>query len=216
MRIGLFGGTFNPIHFGHLRSAEEIRESFQLEQIVFIPSAVPPHKEGSGIICPNHRAKMVETAIKENPGFSLSDIEIIRPGKSYSIETIDHFNRNYGSDSTLFFIMGMDAFAEIATWKDYKDLFSICNFIVTTRPGCTIFHPADMLPSGMAGEFSYVSEESRFVHASAFSLFIKEVTSLDISSSLIRKRIKENRSVRYFLPQAVIDYIYQNGLYRDF
>ncbi|MDY7034395.1 MAG: nicotinate-nucleotide adenylyltransferase [Thermodesulfobacteriota bacterium] len=213
MRIGLFGGTFNPIHFGHLRSAEEIRESFQLGQVVFIPSAIPPHKASENIICPNHRAEMVKIATEGNSYFSVSEIEIERQGKSYSIETIDHFSTTYYPDVTLFFIMGIDAFSEIDTWKDYRSLFSRCNFVVTTRPGHVLSNPADMIPADIRNEFSYMSDESRFIHLSDFSVYMRDVTSMDISSTVIREKIKENRSIRYFLPDMVINYIEKHRLY---
>ena len=215
MRIGLFGGTFNPIHLGHLRSAEEIRESFQLQRVVFIPSANPPHKEEKDIISSIHRIKMVNLAIEGNPGFSASDIEIKRPGKSYSIETVDHFNREYGSDSTLFFIIGMDAFADIVTWKDYVDLFSLCNFVVTTRPGYAVTDLESILPSKVIGDFFPVPKEDRFAHISNFSLYFQDISPLDISSSLIREMIKKNKSVQYLLSENVIRYIKLHGLYKD-
>ncbi len=215
MQIGLFGGTFNPIHLGHLRSAEEIQESLQLQQIVFIPSANPPHKEGRDIISPLHRIEMVNLAIAGNPAFSASEIEIRRPGKSYSIETIDRFKEMQGSGLTLFFIMGMDAFTEIVTWKDYVSLFYRCNFVVTTRPGYAVTSLETILPSDVAGEFFYIPEEDRFSHISNFSLYFRDITPLNISSSVIRRRIKEKKSVRYLLPQAVVEYIKLHGLYKD-
>ncbi|RJP59591.1 MAG: nicotinate-nucleotide adenylyltransferase [Deltaproteobacteria bacterium] len=215
LRVGLFGGTFNPIHLGHLRSAEEVRELFNLQQVIFIPSANPPHKQGKNIISPIHRMEMVNLAIEGNQGFSVSDIEIKRHGKSYSIETIDYIRKIHGSDLILFFIMGIDAFTEISTWKDYINLFSRCNFVVTTRPGYSLTNLGTVLPPDVAGNFSYSSEEDRFIHASNFSLYFRDITHLDISSSAVRKRIKENMSIRYLLPEKVIEYIKGHGLYKD-
>jgi len=215
LRVGLFGGTFNPIHLGHLRSAEEIRELFNLQRVIFIPSANPPHKQGKDIISPIHRMEMVNLAIEENQNFSVSDIEIKRPGKSYSIETIDHIRKIHGSDLALFCIMGIDAFTEISTWKDYINLFSCCNFVVTTRPGYSLINLGTVLPADVAEDFSYLPEEDRFIHASNFSLCFRDITHLDISSSVVRKKIKENRSTRYLLPEKVIEYIKQHGLYKD-
>ncbi|PIX25477.1 MAG: nicotinate-nicotinamide nucleotide adenylyltransferase [Deltaproteobacteria bacterium CG_4_8_14_3_um_filter_43_13] len=215
LRVGLFGGTFNPIHLGHLRSAEEVREFFNLQRVIFIPSANPPHKQGKDIISPIHRMEMVNLAIEGNQGFSVSDIEIKRRGKSYSIETIDHIRKIHGSDLTLFFIMGIDAFTEISTWKDHINLFSCCNFVVTTRPGYSLINLGTVLPADVAEDFSYLPEEDRFIHASNFSLCFRDITHLDISSSVVRKKIKENRSTRYLLPEKVIEYIKQHGLYKD-
>jgi nicotinate-nucleotide adenylyltransferase len=158
---------------------------------------------------------MVNLAIEGNQGFSVSDIEIKRHGKSYSIETIDYIRKIHGSDLILFFIMGIDAFTEISTWKDYINLFSRCNFVVTTRPGYSLTNLGTVLPPDVAGNFSYSSEEDRFIHASNFSLYFRDITHLDISSSAVRKRIKENMSIRYLLPEKVIEYIKGHGLYKD-
>lgn len=215
MRIGLLGGTFNPIHAGHLRSAEEIRELFHLRRIVFIPSAIPPHKDEMGIISSSHRIEMVNLAIQGNPNFSTSDIEIKRPGKSYSIETINHFKTMHGSELELFFIMGIDAFMDISTWKDYESLFFCSNFVVTTRPGYQRIKLEGILPFEVARDFSYHPQEDRFIHTSNLSLYFRDITHLDISSSMIRKRIEGGLSIRYLLPERVIEYIKVNGIYRD-
>ena len=109
-RIGLFGGTFNPIHYGHLRSAQEIRDWLNLVQVIFIPASDPPHKEKKDILPASQRAAMVRLAIADNPRFSLSDVEIQRPGKSYSVETVAYFHRHLGEEAELYFILGLDAF----------------------------------------------------------------------------------------------------------
>ncbi|MFH1625035.1 MAG: nicotinate-nucleotide adenylyltransferase [Pseudomonadota bacterium] len=215
MRVGLFGGTFNPIHLGHLRAAEEIRESFELQQVIFIPSAIPPHKEAKKIVSPLHRIEMVNLAIKGNRSFSASDIEIKRSGKSYSIETVDHITRIHGWGLNSFFIMGIDAFRDITTWKDYIDLFSSCNFVIMTRPRYNEINLEDVLPPEVVRDFRYVRPEDRFVHISNSSLYFRHITHLDISSSIIRKRIKENRSVQYLIPDEVLEYIKLHGLYKD-
>ncbi len=134
MRIGIMGGTFNPIHYGHLNSAAEITGMFRLEKVIFIPTFIPPHKNVKDIIEPQHRLKMTELAVESDPGFSVSSIEIDRKGLSYSIETINELKRIYSREVELFFIMGIDAFLEIHSWKDVKGLFQSCNFIVSTRP----------------------------------------------------------------------------------
>ncbi|MDY6854995.1 MAG: nicotinate-nucleotide adenylyltransferase [Thermodesulfobacteriota bacterium] len=215
MRIGLFGGTFNPIHVGHLRSAEEIRELFRLRQIVFVPSAIPPHKDEMEIISPFHRIEMVNLAIEDNPVFSSSDVEIKRPGKSYSIETINHFKTMHSSDLELFFIMGIDTFKDISTWKDYGSLFSCSNFVVTTRPGYQRPKLEGILPLEVVRDFSYYPEEDRLIHISSLSIYFRDITHLDISSSMIRRRIEGGSSIRYLLPERVIEYIQVNGIYRD-
>ena len=172
MRIGIFGGTFNPIHVGHLRVAEEIRERFDLKRVIFIAAAVPPHKEVEGGIPGEHRMEMVRLAISGNPHFSLSDIELKRPGKSYSIATIQFFRQKYGSDSEMFFVLGMDAFLEIGTWKSFQKLFSLCHFIVMTRPGFDKPFSVRILPPEIADAFVYDEGGGRFIHRNGYSIHL--------------------------------------------
>ena len=214
MRIGIFGGTFNPIHLGHLRAAEEIRERFDLERIIFIAAAVPPHKEVENGIPGEHRMEMVRVAISGNPYFSPSDIELKRPGKSYSIGTIQFLKERYGSDSDMFFILGMDAFLEIGTWKSFQELFSLCHFIVMTRPGFDQPFSATILPPEIADAFVYDEGGGRFIHRDGYSIYLQGVTFLDISSTKIREAVRKGRSVRYLLPREVERYIKRHHFYR--
>jgi nicotinate-nucleotide adenylyltransferase len=214
VRIGIFGGTFNPIHLGHLRAAEEIRERFNLKRIIFIAAAVPPHKAVEGGISGEHRMEMVRLAISGNPHFSLSDIELKRPGRSYSIGTIQLFRQRYGSDLELFFILGMDAFLEIGTWKSFQELFSLCHFIVMTRPGFDKSYTATILPPEIADAFAYDEGENRFIHHDGYSVYLQGVTFLDISSTKVREEIDKGRSIRYLLPRKVERYIKQHHFYR--
>ena len=214
MRIGIFGGTFNPIHLGHLRAAEEIRERFDLERVIFIAAAVPPHKEVESGITGEHRMEMVRAAISGNPYFSPSDIELKRPGKSYSIGTIQFLKERYGSDSDMFFILGMDAFLEIGTWKSFQELFSLCHFIVMTRPGFDKPFSATILPPEIADAFVYDEGGDRFIHRDGYSIYLQGVTFLDISSTKIREEVRKGRSVRYLLPPEVERYIKRHHFYR--
>ena len=214
MRIGIFGGTFNPIHLGHLRAAEEIRERFDLERVIFIAAAVPPHKEVENGIPGEHRMEMVRVAISGNPYFSPSDIELKRPGKSYSIGTIQFLKERYGSDSDMFFILGMDAFLEIGTWKSFQELFSLCHFIVMTRPGFDQPFSATILPPEIADAFVYDEGGGRFIHRDGYSIYLQGVTFLDISSTKIREAVRKGRSVRYLLPREVERYIKRHHFYR--
>ena len=134
MKIGLFGGTFDPIHWGHLRSAEEVREAFALDRVLLIPAASPPHKKRQPTTSPGDRLKMVRLAIAKNPSFAVSTVEISRRGKSYSVDTIRHFAARWPKDA-LYFILGLDAFREIGSWKDFQEIFPLCHFIVISRPG---------------------------------------------------------------------------------
>jgi nicotinate-nucleotide adenylyltransferase len=214
VRIGIFGGTFNPIHVGHIRAAEEIREKYDLERVIFIAAAVPPHKEVEGGIQGERRMEMVRLAISGNPHFSVSDIELKRPGKSYSISTIQFFRQKYGADSEIFFILGMDAFLEIGTWKSFQELFSLCHFIVMTRPGFDKPLSDTMLPPEIADAFVYDGGGGRFIHRNGYSIYLQEVTFLDISSTKIREEVSKGRSIRYLLPTEVERYIKRHHFYR--
>jgi nicotinate-nucleotide adenylyltransferase len=210
--MGLFGGTFNPIHLGHLRGAEEIRETFGLEKVIFIPAAIPPHKEMGGMMDASHRLEMVRLAVSTNPYFSISDIELKRSGKSYSIDTIRYFREIH--QGPLFFILGRDAFLEIETWKEFKTLFSLCHFIVMARPGSQEKGHVSTLPGGLTFYFKYNPAAEAWVHASGNDLSLKEITFLDISSTKVRLLMERGESIRYLIPTEVEAYIREKGLYQ--
>ena len=210
--MGLFGGTFNPIHLGHLRGAEEIREVFNLEEVIFIPSSIPPHKITEKVIEGKHRLEMVKLATSGNPYFSNSDIELSRPGKSYSVDTIQYFRRGY--QDALFFILGRDAFLEIETWKEFQSLFYLSHFIVMTRPGFQENRLPSPLPETLVPNFRYHPDERVWIHLSGSMLYFREISFLDISSTKIRELIEQGKSVRYLIPTAVEAYIQKHGLYR--
>ncbi len=210
-RVGLFGGTFNPIHLGHLRGAEEIRESLQLEEVIFIPAALPPHKEREGMIDALVRLEMARLAARSNPFFSVSDTELKRKGKSYSIDTIRHFKGV--RQASFFFIVGEDAFLEIETWREFKNVFSLCHFVVMTRPGSKNERGPE-LPGSLSPFFRYDPVEGTWVHLSGNRLFLREITSLDISSTRIRGRVARGESIKYLVPAEVEAYIQERNLYR--
>ena len=214
VRVGLFGGTFNPVHWGHLRAAEEIRERHNLERVIFIPTNISPHKASRELIAAHHRLHMLDRAIKNNPYFVTSDVELQRCGESYSVETISYFRQTAQEELTPFFILGLDAFLEINTWKNFRELFSLCNFIVMTRPGYEVSKTEQLIPSEIMPDFSYKPDEKRFIHSSQFSTYITEITALDISSHAIRTHIKNSRSVKYLVPEAVETYIEEHNFYR--
>ncbi|HMA67886.1 MAG TPA: nicotinate (nicotinamide) nucleotide adenylyltransferase, partial [Desulfosalsimonadaceae bacterium] len=134
LRAGLFGGTFNPVHMGHLRVAEEVRSAFELDPVYFIPAKIPPHKSSSGLADAGKRYEMLTRAVASNPGFRVSDLEIRRSGRSYTIDTVEAFQREAGGEAALYLLMGLDAFLEINTWKDYGALLEKIACIVMTRP----------------------------------------------------------------------------------
>jgi nicotinate-nucleotide adenylyltransferase len=211
-KIGLFGGTFNPIHLGHLRGAEDIRESFGLDRVIFLPAAIPPHKVTKNVIDPLPRMEMVKLATVANPFFSVSDVEMKRSGNSYSIDTLRTF-RERQADS-FYFILGQDAFAEIETWKEYHELFFLCNFIVMAPSGFEKTSPGAQLPAVLTSSFHYNQEDRVWHHESGHTLHFKEITFLDISSTRIRELIENGKSVKYLVPSEVEAYIQAHGLYQ--
>lgn len=211
-RMGLFGGTFNPIHLGHLRGAEEIRESFDLTEVVFIPASIPPHKKMKGVMDASHRLEMTRRAIATNPCFSVSDIELKRSGKSYSIDTIRYFKGIH--PGSLYFILGEDAFLEIETWREFQSLFSLCHFIVMARPKSKEKGSFTELPAGLAPFFEEDRSKGTWTHASGNYLYWKEITLFDISSTQVRQLINREASIRYLIPTEVEAYIHEKGLYR--
>ena len=215
MGIGIMGGTFNPIHFGHLRAAEEVAESLQLQQVIFIPAAKPPHKSEVGLVSFDHRWQMMELATAGNPLFVLSDLEHQRPGISYSVETLTQLAKDRGGREEHYFILGLDAFLELPTWKRYRELFSLCHFVVVARPGFTPEALATMLNTQVSDGYSFDFEVQGYLHPSLNNVYYREVTLLDISSSTIRRLLAEGGTVRYLLPKKVEEYIQQHGLYQQ-
>lgn len=214
MKIGLFGGTFDPIHWGHLRSAEEVREAFSLDRVIFVPAADPPHKKRRPTTSPRERLEMVRLAIAKNPGFSVSAVEISRPGKSYSIDTLRYFCARKPRDS-LYFVLGLDAFREIATWKDFHEIFRLCHTVVTSRPGCAEPMSLEGMPVAVRRVFCYDRAQDFYRHESGTCLFFLKITEIAISASDIRNRLKEGKSIRYLVPPDVESYIRTKGLYRS-
>jgi len=213
MKWGLLGGTFDPIHLGHLRCAEEIRESFGLEKVLFVPAARPPLKRTDITPFPD-RLKMIRLAIRGNQALDVSAVEGRRKGRSYSIDTVRYFLDLHGKGLELFFVLGQDAFQDIRLWKDWEELLSLCHFVVMTRPGYGKEDLHDILTPGLAARYRYTRNRKAFRGPAGTFIFFRSVSFLDISSTGIRKRLAEGKSVRYLLPQRVIDYIFKNSLYQ--
>lgn len=214
MNIGLMGGTFNPVHLAHLRIAEEARESFGLDRVLFIPAGDPPHKPLAGEIPFSQRCEMVQLAIAGNPAFELSDIEGQRGGKSYSIDTISLFRAQRPGDE-LFFIIGSDSFFEIGLWHRYAEIFRLCNLIVVERPGRPVTDPLSALPVAIRGEFSYTSESHRLQHESGPIVHFLKGCPLDISSTDIRQLLASGRSITYLVSSTVEAYITTQRIYTE-
>jgi nicotinate-nucleotide adenylyltransferase len=207
-RIGLLGGTFDPVHVAHLRTAEEVREALALDRVEFVLSATPPHKSAGTQASVEHRAQMLALAIADHPQFARNLCELDRDGASYSIDTIRVVQARE-PEAALTFVIGADAFAEIATWKDYADIFSLCDFCVISRPGA----PASQLPIAVENAFCYDRNRGVYVHRSGRALQFLPVTALMISASDIRERCRKGLSIRYLVPSTVATYIAAHGLY---
>ena len=192
MKLAIMGGTFNPPHLGHLICAEEVHDHFKFDKVIFVPSARPPHKDDSEIPDAQHRYMMTVLATRGNPHFEVSRIELDRPGRSYSIETVREFKREYGQAAEIYWIVGADSVLDMFIWKDVDELLSICNFLAINRPG-----------------YDLKQADQRFLKK--VQLF--KVTNVDISASEIRRRLRHGQSIKYLVPPDVESYIYENGLY---
>ncbi|MDT8441629.1 MAG: nicotinate-nucleotide adenylyltransferase [Desulfuromonadales bacterium] len=212
-RVGILGGTFNPIHVAHLRIAEEVREACDLEEILFLPAADPPHKPVAGAVLFRHRLAMVAAAIADHPAFRCSDIEAQRHGKSFSVDTLDLL-RARQPDCDFYFIIGLDSWRDLTSWKEYARLFQLANLVVTARPGIEIGDPLALLPVAVRQEFCYSAEASAIRHRSGHLLIFLTETRLDISSTVIRAKLARGESIRYLVPDPVARYLTTHGLYQ--
>lgn len=220
-KIGIFGGTFNPIHFGHLRAAVEIREGFGLDAVYLIPSASPPHKDHAHLAPAADRMAMVRGAIEGHPGLRSSDLELRREGPSFTIDTVCTFRKHLPEEAWLYLIMGLDAFLEIETWKSYQDLLHIIPLIVINRPDHqgrlqpTVNHAVkELLTQGALQGYECALETPCFTHCEKQPIFTFNVTGLNISATHIREQIRHQKAIDFLVPDSVRQYIDAKGLYR--
>lgn len=193
MKIGVLGGTFNPVHAGHLILAEELREKLRLDKVIFIPTFIPPHKKTRDIAAAAQRLAMVRLAIRGNPCFSVSDVEIRRKGASYTIDTIRQLKKTFPRDE-LVFIIGSDLLQYLDEWKDIGEVTKLVKFVVATRPGFPL-------------------ENLRTVSARYTNISTVPIRAVDISGFQVRECIRKGRSFRYLVPEAVHRYIVKNKVY---
>lgn len=220
-KIGIFGGTFNPIHLAHLRTAVEIREGFGLDAVYLIPSASPPHKGRADLAPAADRMAMVQAAIAGHSGLRTSDIELKRQGPSFTIDTVCAFRRYLPEDTWLYLILGLDAFLEIETWKSYQDLLHTIPLIVVNRPDAQgRLQPSvsravsDLMSQGALEGYTCSMDTPCFTHCEKQPIFTFKVTAMTISASHIRGQIRQNRAIDFLVPEAVRAYIDAKGLYR--
>jgi nicotinate-nucleotide adenylyltransferase len=211
--IGIFGGTFNPIHLGHLRAAEEVREAEGLDEIRLVPAAAPPHKEARGLVAASHRLRMVELAVAGVPGLCASAIELARAGASYSIDTLRAVRAEVGPDPRLVFVLGHDAFRDFHTWKEHAAIFGLCDVVVVTRPPWPERLAVEEIPVAAREAFWYDPASESLRHQSGHVLNLQRITALDISAAAIRARLAAGRSIRFLVPPVVEAYIAEHGLY---
>ncbi len=202
-RIGVIGGTFDPIHFGHLFAAEEARHCFNLEEVVFVPTGNPPHKEAGPDLSAEDRYLMTEMATADNPSFRVSRIETDREGLSYTLDTMRALRAEYGKNTVMYFITGADAILEIMTWKEPEQILEECSIIAATRPGYDLARLEKALPP---------AERKR--RETDPRVFVLEIPPLAISSTDIRQRVAEGRPIRYLVPESVVQFIVKNGFYK--
>lgn len=213
MKIALMGGTFNPIHLGHLRVAEEVRERLGLDKVLFMPTFLPPHKADEMVIPAAMRLEMVRAAIEGNRFFEASDMEVKRGGRSFTVETLREM-KSMDPSVEITLIIGNDSFNEITTWCEYEALFDLAGFAVVARPGYAVKKPGEVLPVELAAKFWYDPQAGSYRNSSGNSLTYLSATLLEISSSDIRARVKDGLSIRYLLPEPVAEYIAKKGLYK--
>ena len=213
--VGIFGGTFDPIHLGHLRAAEEVREAQGLGEIRLVPAAVPPHKQGRALASGEHRRRMVELAVTGVPGFRVSTLELDRPGPSYTIDTLRAVRAEIGNAARLVFTLGYDAFRDFHTWREHAGIFALCDVVVVTRPPWPAELTHDDIPAAARDAFSYGAGSESFRHASGHTLALQRIAGLDISAADIRARVAGGRSIRFLVPSAVEAYIAEHRLYRE-
>jgi len=221
MRIGLFGGTFNPVHNCHLTIAAQVRERLSLDQVLFIPAGEPPHKPQDHLAPARHRLEMVRLAVAADPALAVSDIEVRRPETSYSIDTVRGLRRHYGPAVGLVFIIGLDAFLEFPSWRQASDLLRLCEFAVVSRTGMAFASLADRPPlpaiPRLKLEFLDGGSQDRLEVPvqGGTRLTLLRLPPCDISASDIRRRIRSRMDVGTLLPAPVESYIIRARLYQE-
>lgn len=212
--LGVFGGTFDPIHYGHLRLAEEILETAKLAEVRFVPSGTPPHR-GTPRADARHRVNMVRLATADNRRFSVDDRETTRSGPGYTYDTLTQLRQQIGTQRSIALLLGADAFLELATWHRWHQLFDLAHVVVAYRPGFPIDTWQARMPEPLAREYAarYMQQPLAVHLAPAGGIAVVSMTGLDISATFVRTAVHSGASSRYLLPDAVLDYIQSHGLY---
>lgn len=220
MKLGLLGGSFNPVHHGHLAIARQTREVLGLDQILFIPTNHPPHKPNGSLAPAQDRYEMVRLAIASDPSLAISDVEIRRPGKSYSIDTIRLLQQEHGARTQLFFLIGLDAFLDFPSWREPLTLLELCPFVVLSRPGLSFRSLSTMALLPPIPQASLADLNAGRISQLKVSLGTQRLTCLQlppcaVSASDVRSRIRRGLPVANLLPPLVESYILQHHLYQE-
>lgn len=219
MRLALFGGTFNPIHNCHLQIASQTRERIGVDRVLFVPSNDPPHKSATSLAPARDRYEMVALAIAGDPAFALSDVELRRPDKSYSIDTIQALQQEYGAGTELHFLIGLDSFLDVATWRRAEEVLRLCHFVVVSRPQAVFASLAtlSLLPSIAPVPLESLDtgriDRLDVALSDRTTLTLLRLPPCPISASDIRHRLETNQAVTGLLPPDVESYIIRHGLY---
>jgi nicotinate-nucleotide adenylyltransferase len=214
-RLGILGGTFDPVHLGHLRIAEEAVDQLRLDGLLFVPAATPPHKVERAFQPYHHRYRMLELAVADNPRFSVSRIEQELPGRSYTVATLYKMHQEATRFMEYYFLVGMDGFLELETWWHYRELFRLARMVILRRPG---HGDGDILPvlrQIVSPLYEVGADRASYVHPHLNPVHALDNTRLDISSTTIRRLCSEGRSIRYLVPPDVQHYIFAHALYRS-
>jgi nicotinate-nucleotide adenylyltransferase len=221
-RIGVYGGTFDPVHRGHLSVARAVRENFNLDELLFVPAFVPPHKRGREISLPQHRYAMLALATRHEPQMRISTIELDAPARPYTVETMASLQTQY-ADADLFFVMGMDSFREVTLWRDYETLLTTYGIIVAARPSQDNRYEND---DEAVGKHLAPALQSRVVdlrggqrptneQLATPQIFVTDYVAVDVSATAIRAAVEEGQGIEALVPSAVAAYVQKYSLYRD-
>ena len=212
--IGILGGTFDPIHYGHLRLAEELGERLRLEEVRFVPSGTPPHRSAPAVTA-DHRLAMTRLAAAGNARFTVDERELRRTGLGYTFDTLKELRSDLGNARPLALLLGADAFLEFATWHRWREIFGLAHVAVAHRPGFPVERWTERMPEPLAREYSgRLMQQPLAIHlAPAGGIIVVPFTALEISATAIRDMLRAGASPRYLLPAAVLDYIRSHGLY---